>query len=95
MRNFGITPTTLQAKIFPQAKLRDVTQLWDILRQALEKQDLLSKQNLVYLLATISVETPVCQPIREYGGPKYFTKMYEGRKDLGNTQKGDGIRYHG
>ena len=38
---------------------------------------------------------PSFLPINEYGGDAYFTKMYEGRKDLGNTQPGDGARYHG
>lgn len=31
---------------------------------------------------------------RELGGPEYL-KKYEGRKDLGNTQPGDGIKYAG
>lgn len=95
MKNFGITPVVLQIQVFPQAKLADVTKLWDILRAELDGRGLLNRRNLIYLLATIAVETPVCRPIHEYGGPKYFTRMYEGRKDLGNTQVGDGARYHG
>ena len=58
---------------------------------------------LAYALATTYHETAfTMQPIHEKGGPKYFFYMYDkdsGRpkvaKDLGNTQKGDGILFHG
>jgi putative chitinase len=35
------------------------------------------------------------QHMQELGGSAYFTRLYEGRKDLGNTQPGDGARFHG
>jgi len=48
-----------------------------------------------YMLATAYHETAhTMQPIYERGGRKYFRK-YDGRKDLGNTQKGDGYRFRG
>ena len=58
---------------------------------------------LAYALATTYHETAfTMQPIHEKGGPKYFFYMYDkdgGRpkvaKDLGNTQKGDGVLFHG
>jgi putative chitinase len=58
---------------------------------------------LAYLLATAYHETDKkMQPISEYGGMAYFTKMYgpEGNrpdkaKTLGNTKLGDGARYRG
>lgn len=62
---------------------------------ALQEKDILDKLTLVAAIATIGVETGGFRPIKEYGGPKYFTKMYEGRRDLGNTCHGDGARYHG
>jgi putative chitinase len=50
---------------------------------------------LAYLLATIRREcADTYHPIKENGGPKYFAK-YEGRKDLGNTQPGDGKKFFG
>ena len=50
---------------------------------------------LAYMLATAFHETArTMQPIHEFGGPKYF-KRYDGRRDLGNTQPGDGNRFHG
>jgi hypothetical protein len=52
-----------------------------------------------YLLATVKHETdgvwsPCCE---KYDGNEvdYFTRKYEGRKDLGNTEPGDGYRYRG
>lgn len=46
------------------------------------------------ILATAGVECHF-KPIREHGDVAYFTRMYEGRKDLGNLQKGDGARFCG
>ena len=56
-----------------------------------------------YGLATAYHETAhTMQPITEYGGPKYFFRMYDPygqrpavAKRLGNTQRGDGERYCG
>lgn len=53
-----------------------------------------------YMLATIEHETArTFLPINEYGGAAYFDRRYGpqtsvGRR-LGNTQPGDGDRYHG
>jgi putative chitinase len=33
--------------------------------------------------------------MQEDGGPAYFTRLYEDRADLGNTQPGDGAHFHG
>ena len=53
---------------------------------------------LAYMLATVHHETDrTFQPIKEYGGDKYFTKMYDIKgsratlaKKMGNTTPGDG-----
>ena len=48
-----------------------------------------------YVLATIKHEcAQKWVPIREFGGPSYWSK-YEGRSEIGNTQLGDGVRFHG
>lgn len=48
-----------------------------------------------YALATAFHETAQrMAPIAEFGGKTYFNK-YDGRKDLGNVQPGDGYRYRG
>ena len=62
---------------------------------ALQEHGILDKPTLIAAIATIGVETGGFCPINEYGDPQYFTSMYEGRQDLGNTESGDGVRYHG
>lgn len=53
------------------------------------------RRKLAYVLATDFHETDrSMQPIYEKGSRSYFDK-YEGRKSLGNTQKGDGFTYRG
>jgi hypothetical protein len=58
---------------------------------------------LAYALATAYHETGfTMRPIHEWGGAKYFFDMYDkdGKRPkvaarLGNTQKGDGVKFHG
>ena len=47
------------------------------------------------LLAQMAHETANWVYMKELGDVAYFTKMYEGRSDLGNTEKGDGTRFSG
>lgn len=50
---------------------------------------------LAYMMATVYHETDQkFQGIEEYGPDSYF-KKYDGRKDLGNTEPGDGLRFKG
>lgn len=50
---------------------------------------------LAYALATTFWETDqTIQPIAEYGKDSYF-KKYDGRTDLGNTERGDGLKFKG
>ena len=50
---------------------------------------------IAYALATVKHETAnTYKPITEYGNKSYFTK-YDGRKDLGNDQPGDGYKFRG
>ncbi len=58
---------------------------------------------LAYMLGTTHHETGrTMQPIQEAGGSSYFQKMYDPQgqrpdvaKQLGNTQAGDGVKFHG
>ena len=47
------------------------------------------------LIAQMAHETANWVYMKELGSDAYFTSMYEGRSDLGNTQKGDGKLYSG
>ncbi|MBN9414516.1 MAG: hypothetical protein J0I12_03715 [Candidatus Eremiobacteraeota bacterium] len=56
-----------------------------------KKQGVTDKQQIAYILATT---------VHESGAGKYMEEIasgsaYEGRKDLGNNQSGDGVRYKG
>lgn len=87
------SPITI-ADVFQCPLSQTQTYLPGVLK-AMDKWKILDRLTLIGLCATIRIETGGFQPINEMGGTKYFTKMYEGRKDLGNTQKGDGARFHG
>jgi len=49
---------------------------------------------LAHFMAQIEHESGGFKYLTELGGKSYFDK-YEGRKDLGNIQKGDGFKFRG
>lgn len=55
------------------------------------------KTQRAYLLATAEHESANFKALKEWtdGTSDYFTRMYEGRSDLGNTEQGDGENYPG
>lgn len=88
-----VSPDTVATIL--QCSLGDAKTYLPGVLHALDDKGILDKPTLIAALATIRVETGGFRPIQEYGGSTYFTEMYEGREDLGNTQAGDGDRYHG
>jgi hypothetical protein len=71
-----------------------VATYWPALRAAMIEHGITEPAGIIAALATIRVEAPTFAPVHEYGGPACWAQ-YEGRADLGNTQPGDGVRYHG
>lgn len=88
-------PTTpLQARV--DQETNPTSDYKTSITQALAKEGITDPKAIAYALATTQHETAgTNKPINEYGGSQYFTKMYEGRRDLGNNQSGDGDKYHG
>ncbi len=66
----------------------------DALYPSMEKFDVNTPQRVAACLAQFAHETGGWRWLKELGGPAYF-KKYDGRKDLGNTQPGDGARFPG
>lgn len=64
------------------------------LTDAMREGDINTRLRQSAFLAQIGHESGSLVYVREIGGPSYFAK-YNGRKDLGNTQPGDGARFCG
>ncbi len=78
------------------APAADVAEQWPVIDQALEAAGMTDRASRIAAVATVVTEVGKgFRPIREYGSRSYFTHMYDGRADLGNTRPGDGARYHG
>lgn len=93
-RKFTLAPQEIAAAIGAQPD--DVQANWPLVEAELERRGMTSAAAKIAAIATIRVEVGNgFAPIDEYGDTAYFTKMYEGRSDLGNTRKGDGARFHG
>ncbi len=73
----------------------NVSRYWPAIREACAEHGINDRESIVAVLATIGTEVASFCPIDEIGGTNYFTRMYEGRRDLGNIQVGDGPRFHG
>lgn len=62
--------------------------------EAAQIHQVTTRLRICHFLAQAAHETDRFRTLEEYGGPGYFAR-YEGRQDLGNTQRGDGARFHG
>jgi predicted chitinase len=73
----------------------NVKRFWPAIQAACLQHGLTDRASVIAIVATIATEVASFEPINEFGGDKYFAKNYENRPDLGNTQPGDGVRFHG
>lgn len=87
-----MTPETLaKAMNIPLAR----AQKWaTALTAAMEEGKINTRLRQAAFLAQIGHESGSLVYVKELGGPTYFAK-YDGRKDLGNTQQGDGSKFCG
>lgn len=89
---FDPTPADIAATV--GCDVNAVATYWPGLRAALIEHEITHPSAIIAAIATVRVEAPTFEPVHEYGGPSYWAR-YEGRQDLGNTERGDGVRYHG
>ena len=87
-----MTPETLASVMnIPLAR----AQKWaHALTGAMESGQINTRLRQAAFLAQIGHESGSLVYVKELGGPSYFAK-YDGRKDLGNTQPGDGAKFCG
>ena len=87
-----MTPETLaKAMNIPLSR----AQKWaPALTAAMEEGKINTRLRQAAFLAQIGHESGSLVYVKELGGPSYFAK-YDGRKDLGNTQPGDGAKFCG
>jgi hypothetical protein len=90
---FNLGPADISAVLGCPAG--NVRKHWPAIASACAADGLSDRASMIAIVATIGTEVGSFLPINEFGGTAYFTRMYEGRTDLGNTQPGDGARYHG
>ena len=70
--------------------------IWaDPLSAAMALHDISTPKRQAAFVAQIGHESGRLVYVRELWGPTEAQTRYEGRKDLGNTQAGDGFRYRG
>ena len=67
---------------------------WPRIWQALLDAGLADRASVIAAIATIGTESEAFLPVDEVPGPDHFQR-YEDSRILGNTQRGDGARYHG
>lgn len=62
--------------------------------QECDRQGVKQDEQVAYIIGTVQRESDMGRVMKEEGGEKYLSR-YEGRKDLGNTSPGDGVKYAG
>lgn len=82
-------------RVFSAAQRTNAQSLLEALTTYGDRFGLLQPHRLVQFLAQLMHESGGFAYDREIWGPTKAQRRYEGRKDLGNVQKGDGSKYRG
>ncbi|WP_338761971.1 glycoside hydrolase family 19 protein [Massilia sp. METH4] len=82
-------------EIMPTARREKAELYAEPLRRAMLECGISTVPRATMFLAQIAHESGSLNFVRELWGPTEQQRGYEGRKDLGNTQTGDGFKYRG
>jgi predicted chitinase len=77
--------------VLPQNLQNSARQHFPFIVQEAQQQGVQNKAQLAYILATATHESGAGKHMEEFASGR----AYEGRRSLGNTQAGDGVRYKG
>lgn len=84
--------TSQQLKqIVPQIKVSNLTVFTDALNDALPRYDIITHERIRCFISQVAHESASFNAVKEYA----TGNEYEGRKDLGNVNPGDGVRFKG
>lgn len=94
--NFPLSPEIISAILGPFGPLENVRANWPLVEAALDQRGAYTSPMVgVAAIATIGVESGNFSPVKERGGPTYLSNLYDNRKDLGNLNPGDGVKFRG
>ncbi len=88
---YRITPEILKKISGVSGNKKIIDGLVEHLPEALEKYGITTKLRLAHFLAQIAHESDHFRTTEEYASGR----AYEGRRDLGNVRRGDGVRFKG
>jgi len=77
--------------VLPQSQQNSARQHFPFIVQEAQRQGVQNKAQLAYILATATHESGAGKHMEEFASGR----AYEGRRSLGNTQPGDGVRFKG
>lgn len=82
-------------EIMPKLPLDKATAYLPFIQQALEEFEINNQLRISAFMAQLAHESVQLRYMQEIWGPTPAQIKYEGRKDLGNTEPGDGYRFAG
>jgi predicted chitinase len=83
------------AQIMPNLRAEKRAAFFPFLTRAMEEFEINTPARQAAFLAQLAHESAEFRFMEEIWGPTPAQRRYEGRRDLGNTQPGDGFRYKG